>query len=158
MKVYISAMASERKKAIVRITSYSKEITSNIIKLGLYSDNQRDHQHWIDEIATWFADINNVDLKSRNPRFSAEEYDEMIFGYFGDEYKDIPGVIHSWQLKNRKSHKYPDVVATRYDVDRVFSLATAIRTKFCKIFADPNNEETRSSLKSKLIRIVDMEV
>lgn len=158
MKVYISAMASERRKAIVRITGYTKEITSNIIKLGLYEDNQRDHRHWIDKLATWFADINNVDLKSKHARFNVEEYDEMIFGYFGDEYKDIPGVIHSWQLENRKTHKYPDVVATRYDVDRVFSLVTAIRNKFCKIFANHNNKETRSSIRSELIKIIDMEV
>lgn len=138
MKVYVYSMAMERRKAIVRIDSFRKEITENIIKLNLYSDSI-DKQHCIDELSTWFSDINSVYLKPKGNKLNREEYDDLVFGEFGDDISDVRSCIHVWQIRNRRSKKYPDIDVGEEIVDKTFLSVAKIKSYLLNIFCSKNS-------------------
>lgn len=138
MKVYVYSMAMERQKAIVRIESFRKEITENIIKLNLYADSI-DRQHWIDELSTWFSDINSVCLKPKGSKLNREEYDDLVFGEFGDDISDVRSCIHVWQIKNRRSKKYPNIDIGEETVDKTFLSVAKIKSYLLNLFCSKNS-------------------
>ena len=154
MKVYIRGMATGRKQARLKIESLSGNIEDNIIKLCIFENNQRDKQHWIDELATWFNDINKISLKPKNSKFSWDEYDEWVFGGFGTAYSDSRVALHVWQINNRQTQKYPDIDVTKSDVDRVFAVASQLRERFNDIFST-RNEYNRADFLRIIEAIID---
>lgn len=153
MKLLIYGMSMERQKAKNRIISFQSEITENIIKLGIYQDNNRDRNHWIDELATWFSDINDLDLKPKGSKFNRNQYDEWVFGEFGTDISDVRSCIHSWQLKNRKTKKYPDVYVDDDTIEYTFMILSRMRLYFLRLFPS-KNIKTREDILDKLHQII----
>lgn len=141
----IYGMSLEKSKAERRIRGFSEEITSNIIKLCAYPDS-RDYQHWIDELATWFADINDIDVKPKGKKFSSDVYDELIFGEFGTTLSDVRTCIDAWIIQNRKHKQYPEFEVTNELIRNVFMLVSELRDKFLKIFSSKNNADRKMIL------------
>lgn len=135
----IYGMSMEQSKAKRKISGFEEEISSNIIKLCAYPDS-RDRQHWIDELATWFSDINNIDLKPKGKKFNSNIYDELVFGDFGTSISDVKTSIDLWLIKNtRNSQKYPKFNNDRQLTHKVFLLVNDLRDNFLKIFSCKNN-------------------
>lgn len=141
-------MSLARDAGIVRIKSFSKHITDNIIKLGIYRNSTRDQSHWLDELATWFSDINKVTLKPNRKKFSVHEYDEWVFGEFGDEIADVRSCIHAWQLDNRKTKRYDDVCVSEDSVEYTFLLVSKLKSYCLDLFTTVNTVTRKEILQT----------
>lgn len=139
MKVYVRAMAFDRKLAMEKIQSLSKNIEDNIIKLCIFEDNLRDQQHWMDELATWFDAINRVTLKSKTPKFTSDDYGDWVFGAFGTTYSDCRLSLLAWKANNQRTKKYPDVKLTNTAVNQLFSAVSQLRETFNDLFSSKNS-------------------
>lgn len=146
MKIYIKGMANDRKTVKKRIEGFKEEITSNIIKLCIYP-NSRDKQHWIDELATWFTDIANLTLKPRSAKFNDYEYDFWVFGEFGDAYEDVTSLVHLWQIKNRRTGKYPNIEVADAAMDHLFTIVSRLRAELIPLFTGKDKIERIQMLK-----------
>lgn len=154
MKRYIRAMGMERKYAQHYIESYSDVIKDHLIEIVVYKDSLNCYNHWVNELAGWFADINNTDLKiKRNPpKFKVYEYEQMIFGIFGGSTSDCKGALMSYKANNKD---YPD-----FEIDRtmILELSGAVRDiidEFCFLWANSkknsiSNEEMADRIKDIL--------
>lgn len=149
----VYGMSMEKSRAEKRIHGFGKEITSNIIKLVAYPDS-RDHQHWIDELATWFSDINDIDIKPRGKKFSIDVYDELVFGEFGTTLSDVRTCIDSWLIYNKKKDHYPEFDVTPQLIRSVFMLVSELRDKFLKLFSS-RNTVNRQMIRESLVSIID---
>lgn len=138
MKVYIRSMSLSRDTGITRIKSFTKHITDNIVKLGIYKNSTRDQSHWLDELATWFSDINKVTLKPKRKKFSKSEYEEWVFGEFGDEISDVRSCIHAWQLNNQKTNRYDDIAVPEDSVEYTFLLVAKLKSYCLDVFTTVN--------------------
>lgn len=105
-------MAMELRPDIHSIEVLGEKICEHIIKYRLYEfDRPSDLNHWLTEITGWLVDINQVDLKLKSKhRFNSKEYEDYIFGYFGDSLNDCMVALSVFKAKyvSTASNPYPD--------------------------------------------------
>lgn len=146
----------EKSRAQIRISGFCEEITSNIIKLCAYPTHLS-YQHWIDELATWFNDINSITIKPKGQKFTDDVYDELVFGEFGTTLTDVRTCIDAWIVKNRKSNDpYPEFEVTSKLVRSVFLFVSELRDKLLRIFSSKNNID-RSAIRTSLMTIMNQD-
>lgn len=136
----IYKMSMNRNKAIQRIDGFNELIASNILKLTVYTSNMRDYQHWIDELATWFSDINDITIKPSDKKLNESMYDELVFGQFGTTISDVRSYIDLWLIHNRKNQQYPDFTNSSKITKYVFLKVSELRDTFLRLFASKNSK------------------
>lgn len=141
----IYGMSMNRNKAIQRIDGFNEEIASNILKLSVYTSNTQDYQHWIDELATWFSDINDITIKPSDRKLNESMYDDLVFGQFGTTISDVRSYIDLWLIRNRKTQQYPNFTNSSKITKDVFLKVSELRAIFLRLFASKNNK-TRSDI------------
>lgn len=102
---YIKAMSYPKSKAEKVIESYGDAISNHLIKCMLYKDDNS-FDHWVKEISNWFQKISEVTIKPKNSKLSKEFYDDMVFGYFGENKHDTELSLESFMLANEEKYKY----------------------------------------------------
>lgn len=70
-------MAIERKNALSEIRNYQYKLNEHLIKCFYYNNRARDH--WIIEIITYLKRIDNLYLKPKNVKLSADDYFKILY-------------------------------------------------------------------------------
>lgn len=125
----IFAMSQSRKVVLNRLVALSDVINRHIIECVVYRDSLSSTlPHWVHEIAVWLQRANTLKCKSR---LKARDYEDSLFGYFGDDKEDARNNLIMYQLWNARSmnpDRYPDFEITDDMVDRLFSVYRDITT------------------------------
>ena len=110
---YIYAMATNKRKALDRLYSYSDQIEEHIIKCVVYGDSlTTDPLHWIHEIATYLNAANIIKCKSN---LTEADYLDNLFPSFGDDLVDYQSSLWDFydkHIKRRQIAQYPEFEIT----------------------------------------------
>lgn len=149
MKIYIRSnlfeefpiycMATPRAKAISLMQGLEDEINEHIIKAIVYENTTGNLEHWIEEIAEWLYQIDQIEVKPHSKKLREKDYCNNAFGCFGDAVSDAGVYLTSFRVNTAKKGKvYPDFTVTDKLQERLFTAWSMFLKTFPPIFATKN--------------------
>lgn len=146
MKIYIRAMAFKRRDAERHIATLSSVIVDHLIKCLVYGDSLHCYRHWVDdELTLWFSQIDTAYLKidRKPPKFRRDEYDEMIFGQFGEDPHDCSICLSTFTAEycERYGGTYPDFDISSDLISDTYKAITELSRKMCSAIAASSQKD-----------------
>ena len=121
----IIGMSMSRKTYIDNIYATAKILTDHIIKCVVYKNKTNSLNHWIHEISNFLSLPFRYTIKPNKGRLKYEEYEDEIFGYFGDESMDCEGALILFQSTVGKN--YPEFDITDEIVDSLYQTVSRLK-------------------------------
>lgn len=111
MKKYVLGMSMTRQKTIEFLDKISPMLVEHVCKLILYRYvKEKDVPHWNKEIATVLAKASGMTLKPDKKKLKRTEYEDHLFGDFGDEITDLNNCLWLNQQRFVKEEEpYPEI-------------------------------------------------
>lgn len=117
----IYAMSHPKKIVLSRLCDLTEQINKHVIKCVVYQyATTTDPEHWVHEIAAWINKANCYKCKSK---LTEQDYEDTLFGAFGDELYDAKINLLEFRDKNvkyRSIGQYPDFEITDELVAKLF--------------------------------------
>ncbi len=137
-------MATPKKQALERAGFYSLSIMQHVIKIMLFSKFRPiDVHHWIEEIARWLQDVDNIKLKQSDPKLKPNEIEDTTFGWMGDELNDYRSALEKFRYDNESGKfnykdkvSYPDFEVTREMCSELMELCYSLINETINMICD----------------------
>lgn len=116
----ILGMAMPRHTVLQKLSNVSPQLNEHIIKCVVYHDvSPSTIPHWVTEIAAWLRYADRLKSKSQ---LKAVDYQNTLFGSFGDEKDDADINLTEFQLFNneKRDDRYPDFEVTSDLITQLF--------------------------------------
>ena len=127
---------------------------NHLIKCVVFKNTTNNLNHWVDEIATHFNEINGLILKGSNKKPSEDMYYDHFFTAAGDVEDDYR--IHLRYFKNTYGEDYPPFEITDNLLSELYLAVMDFANYFSPIMAQKNNY-TKDYFKNKLLNYFDAE-
>lgn len=136
----IFGMSYTRSKAIEQIKGLSDPIERHLIKCIVYGDTTNDLYHWVhDEIAQYLHSIHTICVKPNNKKLKRTQYEDLIFGSFGNTRNDVKTSLLIFRAWNNRTKQYPEFEVDEDMVDRLFKTVTNMKEKVIPILITTAN-------------------
>lgn len=115
MKIYISAMATDKKSAMLQISNVSNVLLEHLIKIYLYPNTEY-VDHWNHEIWNFFHSVPKLKGSNKLPNYkfiraAVGQYEDMV-----DKFVDAVQDEYSALTPTRTDHvELEDMISTYFD-------------------------------------------
>lgn len=113
MKIYIRAMSFKRDRARKEAGIFADTMLEHVIKIIGYHDIRSEHvPHWIDEIAGWLYEVDDITVKPGAKKLKDDDIRDTTFGAMGDELSDYRRALAKFKHDNKQGKfNYEDKIA-----------------------------------------------
>ena len=132
---YLNEMAYSRSWVIDRLKSLSTPVINHIMKCVVYKNTTNNLNHWINEIADYFDEVNSTIVKTKNGKLKEKDYLENLFYYQGVDERDMRVQL----MELRRDRNYPDFEITIELIRRLTVSFNSIAEEFSRIFTSKNS-------------------
>ena len=137
----ILGMSEQRKRVLTFLDGLADRIVEHVAKCAMYQNSLGRYDHWVHELAVWFADANDKTCKPNNKKLSVQEYKDTILDGLGTSSADARINLHELQHYNKKyeDESYPYVEVDEDMIERMYKASQAVIGKIAPLLASKNN-------------------
>ncbi len=136
---YAFEMAYDRSYVIKKVRAKGPTIGEHILKCVVYSNDEQNVNHWIEEIA-WELDIlDDYDLKPKGKKLKPETYEELLKLDFGESPKDMRTQLKEFSFtytRDSSKKKYPKFEITQELIEKLFRVYIAIIKRVSELLSE----------------------
>lgn len=130
----LNELAYPRKRALEKLEYLSGALIEYIIKCVVYKNTTNNLDHWTNEIADYFYEVNNIRVKSNTGRLKEKDYLNHLFYYQGEDYQDMKVQLISFS----RNKDYPDFEITKNLIKELTDKFNSIARVVSKILSQSN--------------------
>lgn len=135
----LNEMAMSRQQALSIVDSYVVEYSNHLLKCIIFKNNTNNLNHWVNEIANYFDDINNIRIKPDNKKVREDYLYNYFFLASGDIEDDYYLILKAFQ--NKEGKKYPKFTITKELIEKIYNNFLDIANYFAPILSRKNSHD-----------------